>query len=35
MKYKGTKNSVCNDCFDDGFKGAPCPHIELDTQEIQ
>jgi hypothetical protein len=27
-KIKGTKDSVCNDCYDDGFKGSPCPHIE-------
>jgi hypothetical protein len=30
MKYKGTKDSVCNDCYDDGFKGSPCPHIEVE-----
>ena len=29
-KIKGTKDSVCNDCYDDGFKGRPCPHIEVE-----
>ena len=29
-KFKGTKESVCNDCYDDGFKGSPCPHIEVE-----
>jgi hypothetical protein len=32
-KIKGTKDSVCNECYDNGFKGSPCPHI--DVQQYQ
>lgn len=36
-KIKGTAKSVCNDCYDDGFKGFPCPHIEVvdKTEQIR
>jgi hypothetical protein len=32
-KFKGTKDSVCNECYDNGFKGSPCPHIDVQQHQ--